>query len=119
MSREVKAQIAEIDEDGDNAFNNRVGLSAMQLRNLGVERRSQPLNAHSLTHVIDSNERGFFDGQDFGYLIVSSKNKAVESEVYNAFGTRAIGGSGVRISRSLAESLGVKCGDTMWLQKFN
>lgn len=53
------------------------------------------------------------DGQDYGRLEISDNGKTESAQVYNAFGTRACGGCGVRISSTLAEELGINLGDTI------
>jgi hypothetical protein len=116
LGSEVTAVVAAIDEDGDNASLPRIGLSAMQMTNLRLERKSPPLNAQTLAAVIAGNALGLDDGQDFGDVIVIHGDREQPAHVYNAFGVRAIGGPGIRLSRPLAASLGIKRGDTVVLR---
>ena len=107
--------VAAIDNDGYNIELYRVGLSAMQMDNLGIERRSEPLDRQALMRTIRANERGLLDGQDYGNLVVEFEGHKKHSQVYNAFGMRVIGGCGVRVSSTLAEDLGLKLEDKIQL----
>lgn len=109
--------IAAIDNDGYNVELYRVGLSAMQLDNLGIERKSAPLNRNTLMKTINANERGLLDGQDYGRLIIEFGEQSVSAQAYNAFGMRAIGGCGIRVSSTLAEELGLRLEDRVKLIK--
>lgn len=99
--------VAAIDDNGYNVELYRIGLSAMQMDNLGVERRSKPLNDQTLMKTIRANEKGLLDGQDYGDLVVEFEGQKKSAQVYNAFGMRGIGGCGVRVSSTLAEDLGL------------
>ena len=104
----VEGVVAAIDKDGYNCELYRVGLSAMQLDNLGIERTSEPLNAQTLVGVINASKRGLLDGQDYGRLNVGYKGRVISALVYNAFGLRSVSDDeGIRISSILAEDLGV------------
>lgn len=103
--------IAAIDNDGYNTELYRIGLSKLQMRNLGIERISAPLNNQTLMRAIRANERGLLDGQNYGDLVVEFKEKERSAQVYNAFGMRSIGGCGLRISSTLAGDLGLKLED--------
>lgn len=102
--------VAAIDDDGYNVELYRVGLSAMQMDNLGIKRRrrSAPLNYQTLRKTIRANERGLLDGQDYRKLVVEFGVEKKFVQVYNAFGMRGIGGCGVRVSSTLAEDFGLK-----------
>lgn len=99
----------------DNVELYRIGLSAMQMDNLGIERKSEPLNNKTLMRTIRANERGLLDGQDYGDLVVEFEGQKKPAQVYNAFGMRVIGGCGVRVSSTLAEDLGLKLEDKVRL----
>jgi len=107
--------VAAIDEDGSNFQMERIGLSAMQLDNLGVERESSPLNAHKLMEVIEKSEEGLRDGQKFGFADVQFGENIRKVEVYNAFGMKSSGGCGVRASSALADELGLELGSKVRL----
>lgn len=116
----VGAVVFAIDEDGDNQKLSRLGLSAMQLTNLGIERISRPLNAESLVFVMQQNAAGLLDSQDYGSMRVTKAGLTEEALIYNAFGPRSnrkSGRSGIRISKPLAETLRVKLGDRVALIK--
>ncbi len=114
----VGAIVSAIDKDGDNLKLCRVGLSAMQLRNLGVERISKPLNEESLVFVMQQNAAGLLDSQEYGSMRVTRNGLTEKALIYNAFGVRSTQNrSGIRISKPLAESLRVKLGEKVALIK--
>lgn len=115
IKQPAKGIVAAIDDDGYNVELYRIGLSAMQIDNLEVERRSKPLNGQTLMKAVKANEKGLLDGQDYGELIVKFKGQKKYAQVYNAFGMRVIGGCGVRVSSTLAEDLGLKLEDKVRL----
>lgn len=115
INQPAKGIVAAIDDDGYNIELYRVGLSARQIDNLGIERRSAPLNSQSLRKTVRANERGLLDGQDYGDLIVEYEGLKKVAQVYNAFGMRCIGGCGIRVSSTLAEDLELKLEDKVKL----
>ena len=48
-------------------------------------------------------------------MIVEFEGQKVPVQVYNAFGMRAIGGCGIRVSSTLAKDLGLKLEDRVKL----
>ena len=111
----AEAIVGAIDSDGYNTELSRVGLSAMQMSNLDLERNSAPLDAKSLPKVMKLAKKGLMDGQDFGQVVVEYNGARLPAQVYNAFGMRSIGGCGIRVSSILAEELGLKLEDQVRL----
>lgn len=111
INQPAEGIVAAIDADGYNSELYRVGLSAMQMENLDIGRKSKPLNSKTLINTIKANEKGLLDGQNYGDLNVEFNGQEKSAQVYNAFGMKSIGGCGVRISSILAEDLGLKLED--------
>ncbi len=107
--------IAAIDDDGHNSELYRIGLSVRQMFNLNIHRKSEPLNNETIMRVINANEKGLLDSQDYGNLIIEFKDKKKIAEVYNAGGTKAMSGCCIRISSILAEDLGLTLDDRVKL----
>lgn len=117
INQPAQGIVAAIDHDRYNTELYRVGLSAMQLRNLDIERRSEPLNTQTLIQSIRALDKGLLDSQNYGKLFVQSGEIKKTAQIYNASGMRAIGGCGIRISSILAEDLELKIGDIISLRK--
>lgn len=118
IQHSVTGIVAAIDDDGYNVELYRIGLSAMQMENLGIESRSEPpSNQAAMVRIFRANERGLLDGQDYGELVVNFEEHKKFAQVYSAFGVRGIGGCGVRVSSILAEDLGLKLEDEVRLYK--
>jgi len=115
IKQPVEGIVAAIDNADCGVESYRVGLSAMQIANLGIERISEPLNNLTLMRIIIANELGLSDGQDYENLIVEFEGHKKPAIVYNAFGMSAIDGCGVRVSSTLAENLGLKLEDKVKL----
>lgn len=111
----LNAIIGAIDTDGYNTELYRIGLSAMQMDNLRTERKTDPLGADTVLKIMHQNKNGLLDGQDFGEVTLSFMEKRASAQVYNAFGSKSIGGCGVRISSILAEDFGAELEDTIIL----
>jgi len=117
LEQPVEAVVASIDDDGYNSEIYRVGLSAVQMRNLDIDRRSEPISKKDILKVVGANSKGLLDGQDFGNLNVGYDGKMISAQVYNAFGERSLGGCGIRISSILADDLKLKLEDKVSLSK--
>jgi hypothetical protein len=89
--------IAAVDSDGYNSGLLMIGLSAMQISNLGINRESA---------------RGV---RTYGDLLVEYNGHTKDAQIYNASGVEGIGGCGVRVSSALAEELGLKLEDKVRL----
>lgn len=117
LSQPIRAFVGAIDSDGYNSELYRVGLSAMQLCNLGIERLSPPLNKESLMRVIKSNQKGLLDGQMYDDVCLEYMGRSVNAQVYNAFGERGFRGNRIRVSSMLAEELKLSLFDKVLLRK--
>lgn len=115
LTQPVEAIVGAIDNDGYNVEMCRVGLSALQLANLGINGRSAPLNVTDLQKVVRANEKGLLDGQDYGDVVVEFRGHKKSAQVYNAFGPKCMKGCEVRVSSTLAEDLGLKLEDKIKL----
>lgn len=115
LTSPVQGVIAAIDYDGCNNEIYRIGLSAMQITNLGIERESVPFSLEKILEIEKRMKKGLLDGQDFGNLGIRYNGKSLQAQVYNAFGKRSIDGPGIAISSILAEGLGLRIGDKVRL----
>jgi hypothetical protein len=87
MTPPVRARIGVIDKS--DAFE--VGLSAMQLDNIG------------------------YSGE-YNAVVVACVDEKARARVYNAFGMQSLGGSKIRVSSALAESLGCSVGEDIFIE---
>lgn len=110
----VVGVVGAVDDSGIDSQENRIGLSAMQLTNLNMERRGEPLNKGTLFRAVLRNREGLTDDREYGMVIVSFKGNQAFSDVYNAFGELSPDeASSIRVSRKLAEELGLKIGSVI------
>ncbi len=108
----VEGTIAAIDDDGDY----RVGLSAKQLRNLALERKTGRMNERDLKNVFALSAEELSYIQDYGSIAVEYADRIRQAKVYNAFGPMSTGSpDGIRISSALADYLGVHLEDKIKL----
>jgi len=115
LTQPVEAIVGAIDIDGYNIEMCRVGLSAIQTMNLGIEIKSAPLNVTDLQRVVRANEKGLLDSQNYGDVVVEFEGHKKSAQVYNAFGPKCMKGCEVRVSSTLAEDLGLKLEDKVKL----
>ncbi len=106
LSQPVIAVVAAIDAGQPK----QIGMSAMQLDNLQLERQSH-IDANILSQMVARNKQRLPASADYASVTVSANGVMVQTSVYNAFGHLATEGNDVRISEQLATKLGVKIGD--------
>jgi|GEM_PF-4121864 len=90
-----------------------IGLNAMQLRNLGLQRTGPAPTVESLQLRVRENEENLPAPTEEYPLIRAVGATESQLSVYNAFGKLFVEGCGVRLSRGAADKLGVKVGDTL------
>lgn len=117
----VTAIVGVVDDSGENIPDPRIGLSAMQLKNLDLEpldNKSQGQNDTLwLKRAVVRNTEGLTDDREYPMVLVGFKGKQVSSRVYNAFGHLAMEGSNVRVSRKLIEDLGASIGSELKIDR--
>lgn len=69
----------------DPELHPQIGLSAMQLDNLGLRHKGPPLNAETLVSLVENNVAGFPSSLDYPSIRARGEHE-VELGVYNAFG---------------------------------
>jgi len=109
----VSQPVTAVVEQIDSGQPKQIGLSAMQLDNLSLERQSH-IDVSVLQSMVARNKKKLASGTDYPTVNVSANGKSTNTPVYNAFGHMANNQSnGVRISEQLATKLGVRVGDTI------
>jgi hypothetical protein len=106
MRLPVRARVTIIDPD----LMPMIGLSAMQLTNLSLERKEAPPTKEKLYLMVENNRAGYPDTVAYP-SVTASGIVEFELKVYNAFGLLCVKDGGVRLSKGAAERLGVKEGD--------
>ena len=110
----VGATVGAIDDSPESGQEVRVGLNAKQITNLGLEEfRSNVLNAHGVRRMVLRNTEGLTDDRVFPLVRLEFEGKRVASAVYNAFGKLSQEGSNVRVSKKLADDLGLSLGSNI------
>lgn len=114
----VAGIVGAIDNTGADAEENRIGLSAMQLDNLGLKRAQKITDAKSwLRRQVLRNTEGLTGDTDYGMVKVVYEGNQAFAQVYNAFGKLSFEGPKVRISQKLADTLELKEGNRIELSK--
>lgn len=116
----VVGVVGAIDDSGEDAEENRIGLSAKQLHNLDLKRKQEIADAKSwLSRAALRNTEGLTGDTDYGMVRIVYEGNQAYAQVYNAFGKLSvgIGGPGVRISSKLANELGLVEGNEISISK--
>jgi hypothetical protein len=108
------AIIGVIDDAPGSDHEIRIGLSAKQLVNLGLERTdSHVRDALSLRRDVLRNQEGLVDDAPYPKVRLEYDGKEVLSDVYNAFGKLYLDGPNIRASKKLATELGLEVGSAV------
>lgn len=114
----IVGTVGAIDDNGTDAGENRIGLSAMQLSNLGLERKQEITDTKSwLTRQVLRNTEGLTSDTEYGMVKVVFEDKQAFAQVYNAFGKLGFEGPKVRISSKLADELKLAEGTQIEISK--
>lgn len=116
----VVGVVGAIDDSGEDAEENRIGLSAKQLHNLDLQRKEKIADAKSwLARTVLRNTEGLTTDTDYGMVRIVFEGNQAYAQVYNAFGKLSVGFEGprVRISSKLANELGLAEGSEISLSK--
>jgi len=114
----VTAIIGIVDDSGEEIPEARIGLSAKQLKNLGLERLDEKRHgAHWLKRLIMRNTEGLTDDEEYPMVVVGFHERQVNSRVYNAFGKLNLVGSNIRVSKELIEALGAEVGSEVEIDR--
>lgn len=107
----VRAVVGAIDDFPESEQEARVGLSAKQIRNLGLFQLQVGNNdAHALRRMVLRNTEGLTDDRVFSQVTLEYEGKGITCNVYNAFGRLSQSGPHVRVSMRVASELGLKTG---------
>lgn len=107
----VNAVIGAIDDSPESEQIARVGLSAKQIKNLGLFQIEAGNNdTHALRRMVLRNTEGLVDDRVFSQVTLEHEGKEITCDVYNAFGVLSQRGPYVRVSMRVAGELGLKAG---------
>lgn len=107
----IAGTVGAIDDSGDDAEENRIGLSAMQLDNLDLKRKNEITDTESwITRQVLRNTEGLTSDTEYGMVRVVFKKNQAFAQVYNAFGKLGFEGPQVRVSSKLADELKLTVG---------
>ncbi|MDO8583068.1 MAG: hypothetical protein Q7R51_00885 [bacterium] len=110
--------VGAIDDVGDDAQEQRIGLSAMQLTNIGLKKKRNPKDLLNLQRSILRNTEGLTDDDEYSMVVVKLDQEETYADAYNASGKLTLGiGSGIRVSKKLADELGLKIGSKLVIDK--
>lgn len=110
LPRPVTAIVDAIDENDES----QIGLSAKQLRNLGLNRIGGFKDTNNLMSSVRANEKLLTDPPEFGEVIAYSRSKLTHVSVFNAWGHLSTGrADGIRVSSSLARDLNLHVGSKL------